>query len=100
MFRVPPLYGEFAMKRFALILVAMAVTAPIVSLGDQPEWPAGAQKKDDPRVLAFYDGMCAFWADQNGLTGTQREDYMVKCRTDASAVFPVGYVEGGDGGGE
>ena len=88
------------MKRFALVLVAVAVAAPAVSFGDQPVWPAGAQKKDDPRVLAFYDGMCGYWADQKGLTGAKRDDYLAKCGKDASTVFPVGYVEGGDGGGE
>jgi hypothetical protein len=100
MFRIPPLDGDFSMKRFALVLVAVAVAAPTVSFGDQPAWPAGAQKKDDPRVLAFYDGMCALWADQNGLTGEQRDAYLTKCRMDASAVFPVGYVEEDSGGGE
>ena len=88
------------MNRFVSIVVAAALAAPVVSFGAEPAWPAGAQKKDDPRVLAFYDGMCAQWADQNGLTGKKRDAYLAKCRTDAGEVYPVGYAQGGGGGGE
>jgi hypothetical protein len=88
------------MNRFAAISVAAALAAPVVSFAGQPVWPAGAQKKDDAQVIAFYDGMCAQWADRNGLTSDAREAYLAKCRKDAAKALPVGYAEGGDGGDE
>jgi hypothetical protein len=88
------------MNRFISVCVAAALAAPVVSFGAQPVWPAGAHKKDDARVVAFNDGMCAQWADRNGLTGEKRDAYLTKCRADAPAIYPVGYAEGGGGGGE
>jgi hypothetical protein len=87
------------MNKFALALVASALAAPTVSFAESPVWPAGAQDKNDERVLAFYAGMCANWADENGLAGGEREAYLAKCQADAPAVYPVGYAGGGDGGG-
>jgi hypothetical protein len=51
-------------------------------------------------VLAFYDGLCGRYADDNGLRGTERDAYLANCRADMPAVFPVGYDEGSSGGGE
>jgi hypothetical protein len=87
------------MYRFISICVAAALAAPVVSFAAEPVWPGGAKKSDDPRVVAFYDGMCAKWADQNGLTGEKRDAYLTKCQADAPAIFPVGYGGGGGGGG-
>jgi hypothetical protein len=88
------------MNTCAFLLLAMAVAAQSAAVADQAVWLAGAQKKDDPRVLAFYEGMCTHWADQNGLTSEGREVYLAKCRADAPSVFSVGYEEGDGGGGE
>jgi hypothetical protein len=94
------------MKTYSWMVLSLALTCPAVSLAavpagaGQPVWPAGAQKKDDPRVLAFYDGQCARYADQNGLSGEKRDAFMSSCLASIPAVFPVGYAEGGGGGGE
>ncbi len=87
------------MNKFALALVAAALAVPTVSFAESPVWPAGAQDKNDERVLAFYGGMCTNWADEHGLAGDEREAFLTKCRTDAPAVYPVGYAEGDGGGG-
>lgn len=90
--------------RGAAALVLLAASAAVFATSNPsagPQWPAGAKEKNDPRVLAFYDGMCAKYADQQGLAGTDREGFIVRCRTSIPNVFPVGYDEsGGDGGGE
>ena len=89
--------------RCAAALVLLAASAAVFATSNPPagpQWPAGAQEKDDPRVLAFYDGMCAQYADQQGLAGTDREGFITRCRTSIPKVFPVGYSESGGGGGE
>lgn len=92
------------MNRIAVISVlacmAAAVSLPLSASTRSPQWPAGALDKDDPRVLAFYDGVCGRYADDNGLSGAQRDAYLANCRADMPAVFPVGYDEGSSGGGE
>ena len=54
--------------------------------------------KDDPRVLAFYDGMCAQYADRQGLVGPARDAFVANCRASIPQVFPVGYDESSGGG--
>jgi hypothetical protein len=81
--------------------LAVLVAAPAgYAADDKPVWLAGAQKKDDPRVLAFYDAQCAQYADRNALTEKEgREAFVAKCRESIAGVFPVGYAVGGGGGG-
>jgi hypothetical protein len=88
------------MKRILILALAGAIAAPVVWAAKGPQWPAGAEDKNDPQVLAFYDGMCAQYADNHGLSGADRDAFLTKCRADIPAVFPVGYAEGGGGGGE
>jgi len=92
------------MYKFSWMVLGVAIVTPVLSLAansdlqTQPAWPAGVQKKDDQRILAFYDGQCARYADQNGLTGEKRAAFVSNCRANIPSVFPVGYA-GGDGGG-
>ncbi len=88
------------MNRILLISLAASIAPSLAFSAGQPTWPAGAQDTNDPRVLAFYDGTCAHYADQNGLTGVARDAYLTKCRTDMPEVYPVGYAQGGGGGGD
>jgi hypothetical protein len=76
--------------RIAWVL-ALGLTVPQAALAaDGPAWPEGVQKKDDPRILAFYDAQCAQWADGNGLAADARDAFIKKCRTDAAGTYPVG----------
>jgi len=94
------------MKKYSWMFLSLTLVVPVLSLGStsaqpgKPVWPAGAQKKDDPRVLAFYDGQCALYADQSGLAGDKREAFVSNCLASLPSVFPVGYAEGGGGGEE
>lgn len=92
------------MNRIAVISVlacmAAAVSLPLSASTTSPQWPSGTLDKNDPRVLAFYDGLCSRNADDNGLRGTERDTYLAKCRANMPAVFPVGYDERSGGGGE
>jgi len=78
-----------------LLLASAAV--PAASPAQGPQWPAGAADKSDRRVLAFYDDMCAQYADRQGLTGDARDDFISGCRTSIPRVFPVGYDEASGG---
>jgi hypothetical protein len=84
------------------LLSAAAALAPAASMAvtatASPQWPAGALQKDDPRVIAFYDGMCAQYADRQGLAGSARDAFIANCRASIPRVFPVGYDEAGGGG--
>jgi hypothetical protein len=93
------------MIRFTLatcLLSAVVALAPAASMAAaataSPQWPAGALQKDDPRVLAFYDGMCAQYADRQGLVGPARDAFVANCRASIPQVFPVGYDESSGGG--
>jgi hypothetical protein len=99
--------GLIAMNRLTLAAAMLTAAAAFVpgtllaaAAGQSPEWPAGAQQKDDPRVLAFYDGMCAQYADRQGLGGDAREAFVTRCRGSIPNVFPVGYDESSGGGEE
>lgn len=74
----------------------------MISFAESPVWPAGAQDKNDERVAAFYDGMCAKRADEHGLAGDERAAFLDKCRAESPGVYPVGYAadDGGGGGDE
>jgi hypothetical protein len=63
-------------------------------------WPVGVQKKDDPRLVAFYEAQCTRWADDNGLAGEARTDYLAKCLVNVQKIYPVGYAKSSGGGGE
>jgi hypothetical protein len=87
------------MNRFTQLSVALCALAPLAAAAsNQPVWPSGTLDQGDARVLAFYAGVCEQWADNNGLRGEDRENYLVRCRTNGPAVFPVGYddSEGGE----
>jgi hypothetical protein len=87
------------MNRLSQLSVALCALAPLAAVAsDQPVWPSGVLDKNDARVLAFYAGVCDQWADQNGLQGEDRENYLVRCRANGPAIFPVGYEESSGGG--
>lgn len=94
------------MNKFSWMVLGAAIVTPLSSfaakpdLQAQPMWPSGVQQKDDQRIVAFYDGQCARYADQNGLTGEKRAAFVSNCRANIPSVFPVGYAEGDGGGGE
>jgi hypothetical protein len=92
------------MNRLSQLALALFALAPLVAVASnqaatQPVWPSGVLDKSDTRVLAFYAGVCDQWADRNGLQGDDRENYLVRCRANGPAVFPVGYDDS-EGGGE
>lgn len=77
------------MKTLALIPLSFFIALPIAHAAKAPVWPADVKSKDDPRVLAFYDEQCAFYADQTeGLA--DRDAFVAQCREKIAAVFPVG----------
>lgn len=100
------LNGVTQMNKLSWMFIGVALAAPVLSLAAesgmpaQPDWPAGVQDKNDPTIMAFYDGQCARYADRNDLTGDERQAFVSNCRSSISAVFPVGYAGGGDGGGD
>ena len=80
---------------------ALTATAAMADMAaSAPQWPADAQEKNDPRVLAFYDGTCAQYADRQGLVGEAHDAFVTRCRGSIPRVFPVGYEEGDSGGEE
>jgi hypothetical protein len=87
--------GLFGASALALTTVSLAATTAAT-----PSWPSGALEKADPRVLAFYDGMCEHYADSQGLVGDARGSFVTRCRGSIPKVFPVGYDESSGGGGE
>ena len=95
-----PLVLSTKISLSAALLVMSAATFASSATPASPQWPAGAMQKDDPRVLAFYDGMCAQYADAQGLSGDARDTFITRCRASIPRVFPVGYDESGGGGGE
>lgn len=84
----------------ALGLVCSMACAVAAEQATPPVWPAGATDKKDPKVLAFYDGQCQYWADRQGLGGDARVAYLTTCRANASKVYAVGYGPPAVGGGE
>ena len=88
------------MKRILTLALAGAFATPVVFAAKGPQWPNGAEDKNDPQVLAFYDGMCAQYADRQGLGGNAREAFVTRCRGSIPNVFPVGYDESSGGGEE
>lgn len=85
----------FSASALALSTASIAATTTAT-----PSWPSGALEKTDPRVLAFYDGMCEHYADRQGLIGDARGSFVTRCRGSIPKVFPVGYDESSGGGGE
>jgi len=83
------------MKKIALISLFTVFCAPAAYSSGSAVWPAEVIEKDDPGLMAFYDGQCAQYADQNGLTGEARQTYVQSCRSRMSDVFPAGQAEGG-----
>lgn len=82
----------------SLALLTLGAQAAMAST-PLPQWPAGATK-GDPRLQAFYDGMCAVYADRNDLAGADRDAFVKQCLGSIAKAFPVGYAAGGGGGGE
>jgi hypothetical protein len=83
-----------------VLLSGLLVSAAALSATEPAAWPAGAQDKQDPQVLAFYEAQCNKWADGQGLSAEQRGTYLQQCRVNAAMVYPVGYDLKSGGGGE
>jgi hypothetical protein len=83
-----------------VLMSGLLVSAAALAATEPVAWPAGAQDKQDSRVLAFYDAQCGHWADGQGLSGEQRSAYLERCRADAAKIYPVGYDPKSGGGGE
>ena len=82
-----------------VLMSGLLVSAAALSATEPVAWPAGAQDKQDPRVLAFYEAQCNNWADGHGLPAEQRGAYLQQCRVSAAMVYPVGYdLKSGAGG--
>ena len=80
-----------------LLMSGLLVSAAALAATEPVAWPAGAQDKQDPQILAFYEDQCNRWADGQGLSGEQRGAYLARCRVNAAIIYPVGYAESDDG---
>ena len=78
------------MIKQALAITTLIGLSSAAFAGAAPQWPQNAANEQDPRVVAFYEGRCSNYADQQGLTGTERENFITQCRTSAPEVWPVG----------
>ena len=79
------------MKRsFAAAALWALCAGAAVAASEGVTYPAGAASDTDDRVAAFYAGQCASFADQRGLTGSDRQDYIANCQANGPAIWPVG----------
>lgn len=77
-------------KQALLILALLAMSGTALAAQRAPEWPADATKENDPRVVAFYQGRCNQWAEENGLEAEARSNFVENCLQAAPTVWPVG----------
>ncbi|KPK56302.1 MAG: hypothetical protein AMS22_01725 [Thiotrichales bacterium SG8_50] len=87
------------MIKQALAIAALIGLSGAAFGGAAPQWPQNAENEQDPRVVAFYEGRCTNFADEQGLSGTERENFIAQCRHNAPEVWPVG-LDHKDGGSE
>jgi hypothetical protein len=78
------------MIKQALAIAALIGLSGAAVGGAGPQWPQNAENEQDPRVVAFYEGRCGNFADRQGLTGTDRENFITQCRVNAPELWPVG----------
>jgi hypothetical protein len=74
----------------AAALLALSAGAAVAESASVVTYPTGALSDDDPRVAAFYAEQCESFANQRGLNGIERQDYITSCLANGPAIWPVG----------
>lgn len=79
------------MKTQAALSAAVCVFAGSLSAAtDVVIYPVDALEESDPRVAAFYLGQCESWANQRGLAGIEKQNYVNGCQANGPAIWPFG----------
>ncbi len=78
------------MNKHTLLALALICNAPAWA-GDSVF--AAPNTEETPAVVAAYEKQCSAWADEQKLSGTQRDDFVKNCVKEMATVWPVGYDE-------
>lgn len=78
------------MIKQALAIAAFVGLSGAAFASGSPQWPQDAENEQDSRVVAVYQGRCGQYADEQGLSGTERENFITQCLQSAPQVWPVG----------
>lgn len=79
------------MKTQAAVLAVLCVFAgSSMASSDAVIYPANAIDDSDPQVAAFYIGQCESWANERGLAGIEKQNYVDGCRANGPAIWPFG----------
>ena len=71
-------------------VIAALFLAGFSSLVSASPFFAPDADENSPQVVAFYQGRCNQWADENALQGAQRDAFVANCLTDIPQVWTVG----------